>query len=76
MKKYWILLSICIGGILTQSCQTQRTHASISERPMPTFFAGTTDTSKYKWEIKQEIIRSEHTGKIYPRLNPVITYSN
>lgn len=53
MKKYWILLSICIGGILTQSCQTQRTHASISERPMPTFFAGTTDSlnsGQFSWK--------------------------
>jgi enterochelin esterase-like enzyme len=39
-------------------------------------FAGITDTSNYTWEIKQEIIRSEYTGKFYPRLNPVITYSN
>lgn len=53
MKKYWILLTICIGGILTQSCQTQRTHASISERPMPAFFAGTTDSlnsGQFSWK--------------------------
>ena len=39
-------------------------------------FAGTTDINKYKWEIQQEIIRSEYTGKFYPRINPVISYSN
>ena len=39
-------------------------------------FAGTTNTSKYTWQIQREIIRSEHTGKFYPRLNPVIKYSN
>jgi len=39
-------------------------------------FAGTTDSMKYKWEITQEIIKSEYTGKFYPRINPVITYSN
>jgi len=39
-------------------------------------FAGTTDSTKYKWEITQEIIKSEYTGKFYPRINPAITYSN
>lgn len=39
-------------------------------------FVGQTDTTKYTWEIKQEIIKSDFTGKFYPRINPVITYSN
>jgi enterochelin esterase-like enzyme len=39
-------------------------------------FAGATDSTKYTWDIKQEIIKSEYTGKFYPRINPVITYSN
>jgi enterochelin esterase-like enzyme len=39
-------------------------------------FAGNTDTTYYKWETKLEIIKSKYTGKFYPRINPVITYSN
>lgn len=39
-------------------------------------FAGYTDPAKYTWEIKQEIIKSEYTGKFYPRINPVITFAN
>jgi hypothetical protein len=39
-------------------------------------FAGNTDTAKYTWEIVTELIKSSITGKLYPRVNPVITYSN
>lgn len=39
-------------------------------------FAGTTDLSKYTWTIKQEIIKSAVTGNFYPRINPVISYTN
>lgn len=39
-------------------------------------FAGKTDTSAYNWEIRQETIKSEFTGKFYLRINPVIQYSN
>ncbi len=39
-------------------------------------FAGKTDLMKYTWDIKLEIIRSEFNGKYYPRINPIITYSN
>ena len=39
-------------------------------------FAGKTDLMKYTWEVKQEIIRSNFNGKYYPRINPVISYSN
>lgn len=39
-------------------------------------FAGKTDTSAYNWEIRQETIKSEFTGKFYLRINPVIHYSN
>jgi len=39
-------------------------------------FAGKTDTTSYTWEIQQEIIKSEATGKFYLRINPVISYSN
>jgi enterochelin esterase-like enzyme len=39
-------------------------------------FAGTTDTTKYTWEIQQEIIKSAATQKFYLRINPVISYSN
>lgn len=39
-------------------------------------FAGNTDTGRYHWVIQQELIKSVATGKIYPRLNPIITYSN
>lgn len=39
-------------------------------------FAGTTDTTKYTWEIQQEIIKSAANQKFYLRINPVITYSN
>jgi len=39
-------------------------------------FAGKTDFGKYTWDLTQEIIRSEYTGKFYPRINPVIHYSN
>ncbi|MEP7322797.1 MAG: alpha/beta hydrolase-fold protein [Saprospiraceae bacterium] len=39
-------------------------------------FAGKTDTNTYHWEIQQEMIKSVVTGKIYPRLNPIIIYSN
>lgn len=39
-------------------------------------FVGKTDTAAYTWDIKVEMIKSEYTGKLYPRINPVITYSN
>lgn len=39
-------------------------------------FAGHTDLAQYTWEIKVEIIKSAYTGKFYPRINPVIRYSN
>ena len=39
-------------------------------------FAGKTDLNNYKWEIRQEMIKSAYTGKLYPRINPVIRYSN
>jgi enterochelin esterase-like enzyme len=39
-------------------------------------FAGQKDSSQYSWIIKQEIIKSEYTGKFYPRINPVISYTN
>ena len=39
-------------------------------------FAGTIDTIAYTWDIKLEIIKSQSTGKIYHRINPVITYAN
>lgn len=55
MKKYGIILFICLVGVLTQSCQThrQRTHASIPERAIPAFFPGTTDSlnsAQFSWK--------------------------
>ena len=39
-------------------------------------FAGKTDTTRFQWEVQQEMIKSEVSGKVYPRLNPIITFSN
>ncbi|NOT74652.1 MAG: esterase family protein [Cyclobacteriaceae bacterium] len=39
-------------------------------------FSGNTDLTKYMWDIQLEIIKSESTGKFYPRINPTIRYSN
>lgn len=39
-------------------------------------FAGTTDLTKYNWEIQLEIIKSAYSGRFFPRINPIITYAN
>jgi len=39
-------------------------------------FAGKTDWNDYSWKINLEVIRSKYNGKVYLRINPVITYSN
>ncbi len=39
-------------------------------------FAGTTDLTKYEWEIQPEFIKSSYNGKLYLRVNPIITYSD
>ena len=39
-------------------------------------FSGKTDSLKYEWDIQLEIIKSAYTGRFYPRINPVIHYSN
>lgn len=39
-------------------------------------FAGKTNWNDCSWKVNLEVIRSQYNGKVYLRINPVITFSN